>query len=201
MSARGDGTYRITRKDQLEALASPVRMAIVDVFHARGKCAISDVAAVLDVSPNSLYYHVNMLSQVGLLVEDSVRKGKRRSETVYRLVRPRIEMVYDSRIEGSAESIARCAASMLRMTERDARASLERGDVIDDGPARNYHVGRGKVRLTPKGLERLNKIINQMEELLHREGRKKQGDTYAITMALLHLEPNGDDDGPQNGSP
>jgi DNA-binding PadR family transcriptional regulator len=168
-------------------------MAIVDVFHSRGKCAISDVAVALDVSPNSLYYHINMLSEVGLLVEDSSRKGKRRSETVYRLVRPRIEMVYDPRVEGSAESIARCAASMLRMTERDAKAALDRGDIIDDGPARNYHVGRGKVRLTEKGLERLNRIISQMEELLHREGKKKQGDTYAITMALIRLEPNGED--------
>lgn len=175
-------------------------MAIVDVFHARGKCAISDIAAALDVTPNSLYYHINMLAEVGLLVEDSVRKGKRRSETVYRLVRPRIEMIYDAKIEGSAESIARCTASMLRMTERDARAALERGDVIDDGPHRNFHVGRGKVRLTPKGLERLNRIITQMEELLHREGRKKQGETYALTMALVPLANGGDDEGGSAGS-
>ena len=192
MSARGDGTHRITRKDQLEALASPVRLAIVDVFHARGKCSISEIAGALDVSPNSLYYHVNMLTEVGLLVEDSVRKGKRRSETVYRLIRPRIEMVYDPDIEGSSESLARAAASMLRMTERDAKAALERGDIIDDGPMRNYHVGRGKVRLSPKGLERLNKLLGQMEDLLHRESRRREGKTYAITMALVPLLQPGD---------
>lgn len=167
-------------------------MAIMDVFQSYRKCAISDVAAAMDVSANSLYYHVNMLSQVGLLVEDSVRKGKRRSETVYRPVSPLIEMLYDSKIEGSAESLARCAASMLRMTERDAKAALDRGDVIDeDIPSRNYHVGRGKVRLTPKGLERLNKILNQMHELLHRESKKKQGEIYGITIALLRLDPSG----------
>lgn len=194
MNARATGTYRVTRREQLEALASPVRIAIVDVFHARGKCAISEIAAALDVTPNSLYYHVKMLTDVGLLIEDSVRKGKRRDETVYRLVRPRIELVYDAAVDGSAETLARFAASIMRMTERDARAALERGDVVDDGPHRNYHVGRGKVRLTPKGLERLNKIIGQMEDLLHREGRKKQGDIYSLTMALVPLEACVDDD-------
>ena len=59
----------VERPEQLASLTSPVRVQLLELFGLWGPCAVSDIASHMDRAPDSLYYHVRKLVQVGLLVQ------------------------------------------------------------------------------------------------------------------------------------
>ena len=51
--------------EQLQAIRSPVRQEILDHIYANGPATIAVIAALLSVSPESLYFHIQALVRVG----------------------------------------------------------------------------------------------------------------------------------------
>ena len=57
----------VARPEQLAAITSPARVELLELIGVWGPCAIADVARRMGRAPDSLYYHVRKLVDVGLL--------------------------------------------------------------------------------------------------------------------------------------
>ena len=66
----------ISSPRQILVLASPVRQDILDTVAAAGPCSVADLARLLGMPADGLYYHIRSLSLAGLLKLTSA-KGKR----------------------------------------------------------------------------------------------------------------------------
>ncbi|MCB2057224.1 MAG: helix-turn-helix transcriptional regulator [Novosphingobium sp.] len=69
-SESAEATIQVVDQAQLRAVVSTVRHDILDQVSAFGPLAVSDIADLLGASASSLYYHIEQLLAVGLLVED-----------------------------------------------------------------------------------------------------------------------------------
>jgi len=70
--------------DQIKAMASPVRAQIIAVLLAEGDRSISEIAAQLGRRPDSLYHHVRIMEQSGLIEPAGHRTVGRNREALYR---------------------------------------------------------------------------------------------------------------------
>ncbi len=182
--ARTRGTYVIRRAEQLAALGSPVRWAIGESLSVHGPSSVGELADRLDRVPESLYYHVRALVDVGLVLVDHRRKATRRSEAVYRLVAPRLVLDPLQRSAKYIEALAETCATLLRQTERSYRAAVAKGGITLSGPRRNLMGRRATVRLSRKGLSELNRALESVYDVLDRYKDAQSGDLHSLTMVL-----------------
>ncbi|WP_156760993.1 ArsR/SmtB family transcription factor [Microbacterium karelineae] len=62
----------------LKAMSHPLRRAALRALQSRGSARASDLAADLDVAPNTMSFHLRSLAAGGLIVEDPSRAADRR---------------------------------------------------------------------------------------------------------------------------
>jgi DNA-binding transcriptional ArsR family regulator len=182
--ARGPSKFVIRRAEQLVALASPVRCRIVDALSASGPSSVRQIAARLGRKPESLYYHIRALVDVGLVVSREKRRVGRRAEAVYQLVAPRLIIDPKQRTAAYADALAGTCAALLRLTARNYRAAIDRGDFVLDGARRNLMVRRCIARLDRAGLARLNRYLEGIGDLAE---KREAGQTIALTVVLTQL--------------
>ena len=85
--------YLIQTATELAAIASPVRNQIRLAMEMMGACSISELADFLGRSPESLYYHIERLEQVGLVVRADTREtSSGRTDSVYSLRASRVRV-------------------------------------------------------------------------------------------------------------
>ncbi len=190
--AQGRKTFVLRRPDQVAALASPVRCQIVDCLTVHGPSSVREVAARMSRTPESLYYHVKALVAAGLVLLQSTRKVNRRREAVYKVVAPRLIADRKKRSLAYKEALARTGEVFLRLAAREHRAAVECGDVPVEGPRRVLSLRRHSARLTPASLERLNRHLDHIFDLLDKCDDPKADGTFAVTVALSPVSPRTD---------
>src|SRR5689334_1813461 len=127
--------YTIRRREQIAALASPVRQEIVDMVQASGPLSVAELAGLLGRPADGLYYHVKALAKVGLLVERAgrgVRNGRGRTEAVF-AVPGRLRLAYRPKDPENVAGIKRAAAAMLRVTGRTFAEAFDAGLAVGAG--------------------------------------------------------------------
>ncbi len=186
MSSRAD-TYVVRRADQRAALTSPLRLEILEHFLVAGPAAVDEVAARMGRAPDSLYYHVRMLTKVGLLRPRGSRKSGKRDKKLYAVVAPRIELSVRPGSASSTESTLKTMASAFRMAEREMRASLESGRFEEQGRYRDFYPGRMRSDLSRAALAEVNRHLKAIEDIFAREFRTApaNGTSCSLTVALL----------------
>ncbi|AXK44673.1 winged helix-turn-helix domain-containing protein [Brachybacterium saurashtrense] len=68
-AAHSEGEPRYATRDQLRAMAHPVRMRIIERVGRRGTARAADLAADLDMPANSVSYHLRTLARGGVITE------------------------------------------------------------------------------------------------------------------------------------
>ena len=86
--------------DHVKALASPVRALVFWCFSATEPKSVSDIAAEIGKSSQTVRYHVNALTELDLIISVDERKRRSRTELLY--VRKAI-LSLDSGAEGTPE--------------------------------------------------------------------------------------------------
>ncbi|MBL8863460.1 MAG: helix-turn-helix transcriptional regulator [Planctomycetes bacterium] len=182
--------FRIRERAQVEALASPARQEVVDGLQAIGPCSIAALAQDLGRAPDSLYYHVRLLEQSGLVVRRGTRATGRRAEALFD-VPGRMVLDQEPRTQRERRALEDVVAAALRIGERDFRAAIDAGRArTARGPRRNTWGGRMKGWLTETELRAARAHVEALSELLAR-GRKRPGaELYAIAFALAPLAPS-----------
>lgn len=73
-----------TSREQLRALAHPLRLELMDRIGRRGTARAADLAADLDIPANSVSYHLRILARGGVIVE-APEAARDRRDRVWKL--------------------------------------------------------------------------------------------------------------------
>jgi len=169
---------------QVAVLASPVRCQLAECLSIHGPMSVREVAQRIERTPESLYYHVKALVDVGLVLLDSSSKVNRRREAVYRLVAPRLVRDGRQRSPAYKEALARTGEAFLRLAAREHRVAVVSGEVPAEGPRRSLSLRRHSARLDPAGLAKLNRLLDNVFDLLDQYDDPKSELPIAVTIAV-----------------
>ncbi len=190
--------YRIRLPRQIETLASPVRMEILDAVDAAGPCSVKEMARLLGRAPYTFYYHLKKLAEVGLVVEAGSRRSLRRDEVVYDT--PGHPMRFDEALAAKPRSVRGVLKSLkatLRLTSRDIERACDSGRDFGRGRRRHTYGGRTKGWLATEQLKEVNDHIESILSILNKprsgdrdhSGQPRQH-MHAFTFALVRVEPS-----------
>src|SRR3954462_6760860 len=102
---------------EIELLASPTRIELVDTLEALGgEASVAELAAQLGRPADGLYYHLRQLAEGGLLIEEATASGRR-----YRTRTPageRLRLRYKPGKTAKAKAGGGVATSVLRISGR-----------------------------------------------------------------------------------
>jgi DNA-binding transcriptional ArsR family regulator len=179
----------LTGQAALEAVASPARLEILSAL-GDGPRTTQELAQRLGRSRQSLYYHLDMLEQAGLVATEAPAEGER--ERLFRLKSKRVAVSGLRESAHNRKAGAKAIQAILRLTAREATAALEDPATRFDGALREMIGIRGKARLTAAQLRRANKLIDQLVALLM-EAKEGSPATplYAVTLVLTPAREAG----------
>jgi helix-turn-helix protein len=179
----------ISRRDQVAALASPVRQELIDVLSRMDSASLADLGAVLGRPADGLYYHVRVLQRVALVVPAGSRRRAGREEALFRAASPELALRYTGASRGHAGAVSAIVASMLRLGIRDFRRAIASPGNTLDGPRRDVWAMRVTGWLTRPRLAELNRGIRGLRTALTRP--PGGGRLYGITVLLTPLDHRG----------
>jgi len=179
----------------LDAVASPARLELLSAL-GDGALTTHELAARLGRSRQSLYYHLELLEEAGLVVAEPSGPGSR--ERQYRLREGRLAVGARQDSPADRAAAARAIGAILRLTGREAAQALEDSATRLRGPLREMIGFRGKARLTEVRLRRVNELIDELE-VIFRDA--KSGSTELTLEALtIVLTPARDAGVPDPGT-
>jgi DNA-binding transcriptional ArsR family regulator len=149
-----------TSPASMAALASPQRLELIGLFVDADRLSIADMAARVGRPATSLYHHVAVLEEAGVVKRAGTRPKGKRFETLYELTRPIVDVDVDDK-----DTLRRAMTAALRMAERDFAEAIERDDVVTEGPERQLQGYRVHVRASGDVLARLNERLQAVEDL------------------------------------
>lgn len=169
---------------QVESLASPVRGEVFWAFTEGHPLSVSEVAAALGKSAQTVHYHVNELVRIGLLIAVDTRRQGARTEKLY---------VHSARIFVAQGALApreyrdhavRGFQAITRTMGRETEA-LHRAIDVDPSIADFGLYWRETVRLTPERAAELKKKLRDavIEVLQYDAGEEGTRVTVSVYMA------------------
>jgi DNA-binding transcriptional ArsR family regulator len=182
----------IRKAEQLAAIASPVRARIVQSLSLHGPSSVREIAARLGRVPESLYYHLHHLVEVGIVELKEKRKVRRRMEAMYQLAAPRLVIDPKQRSDEFTDALAGACSAVLRLAERNYRAAVNHGGLTLEGPRRNLMVRHHLLRLDRAGLAQLNRLLDRVAEMYDGPDEVKGNAPYSVTVVLSQLSRPGD---------
>jgi hypothetical protein len=177
----------------LRQLASPFRLRLLHAF--RSPQSVADVASSMAVPVTRLYYHVNILEDVGAIIVTGTRKKGPQLEKVYRIaahgIRPSPSILSDG---GDPVEFAEVAASLVLDSARaELVEALTRHAASGFDPASvTGSLGRTLTRLPhARALE----IIDELQALTVAMKDEDSADAtlYGFTYLFFPLEPQPTD--------
>ena len=181
---------------QRNALTSPIRLEILGLFMGTGPLSISDMARKMGRKAGSLYHHVGLLEQAGILRRAGTRPKGKRFETLFEPVAEKFTMeAGQGDVDADAQAV-QAIKSAFRMTLRDFEAALGNPESVQEGPDRNMLVTRIHMCASPGLLAKLNEHFDALNDILQAEAAlqgdaKPEGQYISLTLALLPLKGRG----------
>lgn len=182
-----EDTYWILDWDQVICLASAPRTTIIDRLAADGPMSVDDLARVIGMKQTAVYHHIHKLEAVGLVLATDRRllPGARKPQTLYSTPAPRMRMAAALGRKELRSGVTRCASAVLRQADRDFAEGFNLMPV-HDGPKRDHGFGRQIARPSPEALEKINKHINAIVELMW-QSNTDTGQPIAVSWAISPL--------------
>ncbi len=180
----------INTEAQLEALRSPVRMRVLNA--TRKPRSVREIADLLDMPVTRLYYHINLLHEVGFLDVVHTRKSGARLEKLYRVAGKSI--VIGRELAENAPDPATAARALAAVVLEPALLEAETAiiDRFGGEPGRQIDLGRSLAVLSPDEVATISSKIERLirEHLADRnESDHPQAQTYAFTFTFLPTTP------------
>lgn len=176
--------YEITDPRQFKALRSAIRQEVVDVMESLAPCTIASLADRLGRPAASLYFHVRALQRVGLIKTVGVEGDGRDKAALYALPAKRLRLSYDTEPKTRQRQVGPIADSLLRLARRDVKRGLSSAGTTVSGPARQLWVLRARGWLTPSELQRLNRQLAAISELISSGKERRGAAPIALAFAL-----------------
>ncbi len=161
--------YYVLDRRQLSAMASPIRQDIVDHLAAHDEMSIKELGASIGRNPSSIYHHLNMLLEVGLVEESGARIVNRKTEKLYTTPSRRMRLKKALEDPANNDIMQEIVAALCRQTERDFSHGLNSDDARRTGSAPNLRFFRLVNRPSPSALADINAKLDEIGEILWRE--------------------------------
>lgn len=184
----GGGAEFVDSVAEIDLLASPIRIEIIDTLEALGQPAsVAELAAELGRPADGLYYHLRPLVDVGLVEEESAADGRRyRTRTG---PEKRLRLHYRPGDTPTAKAVGRAAASQLRMSGRDFERALADPASVVDGAQRELWAARSKGWVDAEELAEINRLLARVLDLLHRPKAACGDKLIALSWIMAPLAP------------
>jgi len=181
---------------QLEALASTVRLDLVDTLQALGEASVPELAARLGRPADGLYYHLRALTEVGIVRVVGEQKRGRSAETVYSVEDPdgRLAIRHNSKTPRARAAVQKIVRSMLSAAEREYRQCSDTPDCVVEGPERELWPSRAVGWLSKEDLVRVNSLLVELNSLMSGQRSGPTQKLYALQFSLAPIAraPNSD---------
>ena len=158
--------YQIVKPAQLRALLSPTRGEVYSQVYAFGPMSVKEVAALMGVAPASLYYHVEHLAKVGLLIEAGERPTRKRPEQLYDVPARPMRMLAALQEPRNERIFNALAASLCRQAMRDFTKGFAAAHRKTSGRVRNVRIARLLCRPDAATLAQINAHFDAISELI-----------------------------------
>jgi DNA-binding transcriptional ArsR family regulator len=180
---------------QMRAIISPARDEILDAISANGPSTVADLGLFLGRKPDSLYHHLRVLRDVGLLIESDSRNSQGRATALYDVPGRPMLLRYDLGDSRKVRAVKDYAASALRITNRRFSQSFNSDEAVVKGPDRNLWAARWRGWLTKQELAEANRLLRRLVDLHRAGGSRGHGEarlydfTYVVSPAQLPDRP------------
>ena len=177
--------YTVRGVQQLRALRSPVRQAIVDVVAARGPSTIRDIAAEIGRPASALYHHVRALRAARLLTTRTVASERGRPGVVLDVPGRPLAIRYEPDDPRTRQPMQRIVGTMTRAATRDF-ARAYRPDVVVAGDTRALWASRAEAWLTRAEIRAINRLLVRLTRRMHagRRPTRTAASPYSLTFVL-----------------
>lgn len=179
--------------DDLEALkvmSHPLRLKILELMTHEPR-TVKQIAHALDLTPNKLYYHVNLLEKHGFIQLVDVRMVSGILEKHYRVSAYDItvkEGLLKSSEPGGKEQIKSLIVSILDRTKEDILDAIKARAMSEDEFERSHMtLLTHRARMTKEKAVEFSRRLKELGEEFDQEGDKEEqgeGEVYALTTLL-----------------
>ena len=174
---------------KIAVFATPIRVELVTALQALGGSAtIAELALQLGRPADGLYYHVRELVRGGLLEPDMHAETTGRC---YRIAIPAGETLslrYRPGATANARAVAKVAASMSRLAQRDFLRALADPATVTEGKSRELWAGRLTGWVSPSELVRINRLLQELADMLLSTRPQGGGKLVALHWMLAPLD-------------
>ena len=175
---------RITDPGQRKVLGSPVRIELVEQLTRRGPASVAELAARLEREPSSLYYHVRLLREAGVIALAEHRGSGRHEEAVYAATAEQVTVVCDLDSEESIRAEEQSVGALLRLAQRNYSQAMRDGEARPEGVDRDLCAQRIRANLDAAGRAELNRRVEELFEFLRREREQDRGTPISMTLMI-----------------
>lgn len=168
-------------RDQLRVLSNPARLAIHTSLRTDGPATAKELALRLGRDEMSLYYHLRLMSQYGLLQADT-RPTATKPESVYSAPGPlRVELDLDD--PKNLDEVGRNVDSLMKAASKEYKAAaVQLGNAVFD----QGQIARMAVRLSDEKAKELRRRLREVSDWLSASG-SDVGQRYSFTYVVAPL--------------
>ncbi len=174
----------LTTRDEVEAVASPVRMEIIRHMQSHERCTVGELSSYMRRSADSLYYHVRRLLEVGVLERVGTRPAGRREEVVLALSAQGLTFAVEDEAGAGAEAVIRTSLDMLRDAETNLRRAIGRDPGVEQAATAPV-VARLHSRLDAASHAEVRAHLDAISEIFIRSKSSAAGTPHELTMLLV----------------
>jgi predicted transcriptional regulator len=183
----------ITDLAQIRALASPVRQEVVDAVTAIGPVSVAGLARSLGRTPNALYFHIQKLERLGLLVRCDGAAARGRPSTFYDVPGRPMMLTYQPGQSRTKAPMGKLVRSMLSSAGRSFVRAYRPDVAVVDGADRNLWASRSKRMLSPRELREVNTHLRAVVGLLNQPNRASTGKVRLMELTFVLAPSRGRD--------
>ena len=165
---------------QLACFGSPVRVNLYEALRTRRRASIVELAEDLHRSVHSLYYHVNSLSNAGLIRVCEYRRVGKRDEAVFEPVSDRLVIDRENNSSAYTASLVKTVRLALRKAEQE-HGNARRNEM----PNELFGLLRLQASLSPEDATTLRKKLKALGQWIRK--RDLPGDTDAQPISVTCL--------------
>lgn len=178
----------IRSRQQLKALASPVRQEIVDALEAAGPLTISQLATLLGRATTALYSHIQALHKASLVAPVTDANSQTEAGVVYDVVSRPLRLDYDG--PAGRAPIVKIVSAALRVSQREFSRACVQG-ARAHGADRLVWGGRARGWLTNDELRELNELLARAQSLLRSASPRPHTSPISLGFLLSPVQATG----------
>lgn len=172
---KGAAPYQVVKPAQLKAVVSPTRGTIYSMVAAFGPLSVRDIAELTGAAPSSLYYHVERLLAVGLLVEAGARQIAKKPEQLFDVPSRPMRMTEAIKDPRNGRYLKAIVSSICKQADRDFARARGAAHCRSSGASKNLGFARLVGRPDAVTLAKVNEHLGAIADLFAESAKGDAG--------------------------